>query len=161
TIVLGCGHGFWSSARGKAGNDEIRMRRRIHGIQRARGACKTNRRGPVRCPKGEIIGVQEAGTRVPGDFDRGSKLKRVRPLGPGEIINKIVQRQLEIVTEGNPLVQTKELVPLLVGVADNPKALPGVSPMEGVDHGWVENDGVSQSKSFAVVGSCLHGSARV
>ena len=133
----------------------------VLGIQCARGACKTDRGGPVRCPKGQIIGVQEAGTRVPGDLDRGSKLKRVRPLCPGEVVDKVVERQLEIVTERDPLIQSQELVPLLVGVPDNAEALPGESPMEGIDHRWVENGDVSQGKAFAVVDRYLRGSAWV
>src|SRR5246127_322610 len=104
--------------------------------------------------------MQVAGARISGDFNRGSKLERVGPLGPGKVIDKIVQRQLEIVAEVNSLIQTQERVPLLVGVAYDAKALASESPMKGVGHGRTENGDISQGKPFAMVDNSLHWSTR-
>src|SRR5260370_37584986 len=73
------------------------------------------------------------------------------PLSPREIIEKVIYRYLCVVAIGNPLVQTVEGVPFLIGVPRDAGALARESPGGRVHHGRFENRCVSQGEALAVV----------
>src|SRR6266403_5533755 len=95
--------------------------------------------------------VQKAGTRIAREADCRPELQRMSLLGPGKIIQQIVQWHLEIVAVRDALIQAEKRVPWLVGIAHHSEALPRESPVKGIGETWAEDCGVADDKAFAVV----------
>src|SRR5262249_36857023 len=55
----------------------------------------------------------------------------------------------------NALIQTIKNVPFLFCVAKNPSTLPGESPVKSVNHARIQDRGVADDRTLAVVGQCL------
>src|SRR5713101_2382800 len=75
----------------------------------------------------------------------------MRAFGPGEIIEKVVNRHLEPMAVIDALVEASECVPRLSGVPNKGRALPREPPLERIGQRWAEDSGVSKRESFAVV----------
>src|SRR5467141_199002 len=79
-------------------------------------------------------------------------------LSPGEIIQQVMRAHLEVVAIGETLIQSQKCVPWLVRIAQDPNALPGESPTEGIGKSGAQDSCVANGKSFTVVDIGLLGS---
>src|SRR5579859_5960042 len=92
--------------------------------------------------------MQVTDSRITREPSVGPELQRVRPLDPRKIVQQIVDRHLQIVAVGETFIQTEELVPRLVRVADDPRALPRESPMKRIDRGRIQHRRISYDESL-------------
>src|ERR1700751_1627506 len=96
-----------------------------------------------------------AQTRITDNTNVAADLKAMFPLGPREIIEKIMNRDLRVVAVGKAGVQTIELVPWLVRVADKTSALASEAPMKIVNYCRAKHSRVSKDEALAVIGQSL------
>ena len=101
--------------------------------------------------------MEHADARIARKTYVRAELKRMGALGPGKIIQQIVNRQLEAVTVVDALVERVDDVPWLLCVADESRAFPGVSPMKRVSDRRANYCGVTDCKSLTVIYNGLLG----
>ena len=74
--------------------------------------------------------ITESGIASESSVD--PELKRVLPVSPGKVIQKVMHRGLGVVTVIYPLVQTVKHIPFLLRISEKRSALACESPVESI-----------------------------